>query len=303
MSRLPSLLALRAFDAAARTAGFTAAARELNLSPSAISHQIRSLESYFGRALFIRRGVRVELTDVGAQLARKLSTSFLLIEEACNEVTEHPSDERLSIYCSPSFETKWLAPRLPDFMRQNPAAVVRLSSGTVPADLLHDPELNVAISYLAPPYQPGLITESLGFEDVVALCTPSLAALCDRVGIAGAGAPLIQSTRNPVQWPEWLALNDQPQPDSPPRTSFDRGAMAVSAAIQGLGIALESRRFALHELATSELVELGGGAYQSIKRELHFLTYRKTQIANPAVSAFRTWLYANLSDEPRAAQQ
>lgn len=289
MRRFPSFLALRAFEAAARGGSFTVAAKELSLTPSAISHQVHALETHFGHPLFFRHGTRVVLTPDGTRLAEQLASAFTIIEDACVAFGRGSSTERLAVHCSPSFASKWLGPRLPDFMRFYPPATLRLSSGAEPVDLSRHDDLDIVISYGSALKRPGIVVVSFGFEDVVALCTGEMAAKCD--ASSPSIAPLlIDSSINPVRWPDWFAQNDLPVPPSVRRPSFDRGALAVSAAAQGLGIALESRWFALDELANGTLVELGNGRYSAIRREMHFLSYRDSQQSFPPIVAFHNWL-------------
>lgn len=289
MSRFPSFLALRAFEAAARGGSFTGAARELNLTPSAISHQVRALEAYFGQPLFFRHGTKVVLTPDGARLADQFTSAFTIIEDACADFARGSSTERLAVHCSPSFASKWLGPRLPDFMRFYAPVTLRLSSGAEPMDLSRHDDLDIIISYGSALNRPGIIVESLGLEGIVALCTGEMAARYDASSPCIASL-LIDSSVNPVRWPDWFAQNSLPVPPSVRRPSFDRGALAVSAAAQGLGIALESRRFALDELANGTLVELGNGRYSAVRREMHFLSYRDTQKSSPPIVAFQSWL-------------
>ena len=289
MYRFPSFLALRAFEAAARCGSFTAAGQELNLTPSAISHQVRALETYFGRPLFSRQGIRVVLTEGGARLAEDLSAAFGVINRACNNFTVMSPKEQLAIHCAPSFASKWLGPRLPDFMSAYPDITLRLSSGADPVDLSRNDALDLVISYGSAVSRPGLVVELFGPEDIVALCTPEVAARCD-VSSPNVGEWLIDSSVNPVGWNDWFALNGLPRPTTARRPAFDRGALAVSAAAQGLGIALESRCFALDELASGDLIAWGNGRHSCVVREMHFLSYRETQKTLAPIVAFRTWL-------------
>jgi DNA-binding transcriptional LysR family regulator len=178
-------------------------------------------------------------------------------------------------------------------MHLHPGITLRLSSGAEPVDLLRQDELDLVISYGSALRRPGLVVETFGPEDIIALCTPELAAR-HVPSSPGVGALLIDSSVNPVGWNEWFALNDFPKPAIARRPGFDRGALAVSAAAQGLGIALESRCFALDELASGKLVAWGEGRYKNITREMHFLSYREQQSSAPAVVAFRLWLRAAL---------
>jgi DNA-binding transcriptional LysR family regulator len=289
MERFPSFLALRAFEAAARCGSFTAAGQELNLTPSAISHQVRALETYFGRPLFSRQGIKVVLTEGGARLAAELAAGFGIISKACGDFAVISSKAQLAIHCAPSFASKWLGPRLPVFMREYPAIALRLSSGAEPVDLTRNDSIDLVISYGAAVSRPGLVVESFGPEDIVAVCTPELAGRC-AFSSPDIGEWLIESSVNPVGWNDWFALNGLPRPKAARRPAFDRGALAVSAAAQGIGIALESRCFALDELASGELVEWGKGQYQCLVRELHFLSYRETERHSEPIVAFHGWL-------------
>jgi DNA-binding transcriptional LysR family regulator len=291
MDRFPSFLALRAFEAAARCGSFTAAGQELNLTPSAISHQVRALEAYFGRPLFSRQGIRVVLTEGGARLAPDITAAFGLINKACRDLAITSSRAPLALHCAPSFASKWLGPRLPDFMRDYPAMTLRLSSGAEPVDLTRNDAIDLVISYGSAVNRPGLVIDSFGPEDIVALCTPELASRFDACS-PGIGDWLIDSSVNPVGWNDWFTLNGLPRPGAAQRPAFDRGALAVSAAAQGIGIALESRCFALAELASGELIEWGDGRYKNVVRDMHFLSYRESQRSSAPIVAFRSWLNA-----------
>lgn len=289
MRQPPTLHALRAFEAAARTGGFTAAGRELNLTPSAISHQIRALETHFGRKLFSRHGIKVVLNTDGARLAEALTAGFGTIHQACVELSSSTQKHRLAVHCAPSFASKWLGPRLPYFMRSHPAITLRLSSGAEPVDLSRQDELDVVISYGSALQRPGLVVETFGPEEIMALCTADLAARITP-SYSKLSTLLIVSSVNPVVWNDWFAFNKLPRPAPNRGPAFDRGALAVSAASQGLGIALESRSFALDELERGALVAWGDGRFRNITREMHFFSYREAQRTSPPIIAFRQWL-------------
>jgi LysR family glycine cleavage system transcriptional activator len=132
MRRIPSFSLLRAFEAAARLESFTLAGEELHLTQSAISHQVRDLETYFGRPLFYRRNRRVETTPEGKRLAGSLARVFDVIEVACAEVALTAQAEVLALYRAPSLTVKWLGPRLRRFVQAHPDITIRLSSGAQP---------------------------------------------------------------------------------------------------------------------------------------------------------------------------
>ena len=174
MRRIPPFVLLRAFEAAARLESFTLAAGELHLTQSAISHQVRELEDYLARPLFIRRNRRVELTSEGRRLLESLSRVFDVIEAACNEVALAPQAEVLAVHCAPSFAAKWLGPRLREFLHSHPDITIRLTSGAEPIDLTRVRDVDVAISYGSVPERAGILSVALGAERIVPLCSPEL---------------------------------------------------------------------------------------------------------------------------------
>lgn len=295
MRRLPSFSALRAFEAAARLGGFTQAGDELHLTASAISHQVRALETWFGRALFVRGVRKVSLTIDGQRLLDRLGPAFDQIEEACSELRPPQSRSELAVHCAPSFAAKWLGPRLPQFMAAHPSVVIRLSSSAEPADLSRSTDIDVAIAYGSPPPHANVTVEPLGLEATVPMCAPRL--LEGRSPQTPADVlrfTLIDSKVNPVQWADWCKLNGLKLPDDA-RPSFDRGSMAIAAAADGLGIALETTRFAEQELERGDLVVLDGAAFQRIERVTHFLCYRRSAVDNQRLMAFCGWIQAQLA--------
>ncbi len=275
MRQIPNLHGLRAFEAAARLGSFLFASQELRLTPSAISHQIRALETHFGRPLFIRHNRQVELTLEGQRLFTAITGAFDTIEAACAEFAPGPAKSQLlSLHCAPSFASKWLSPRLTAFMRGHPDINIRVTASADPVDFARQTELDLAIAYGKPPSVRGMSAEPLGLELIAAIAAPQLVKKFDLTrSTAPRGLVLIESTVSPVRWSDWFALNGLSSPKAAERPSFDRGALSVSAAAQGLGFALESTRFAEDELKSGELVRAGGGRLRDIRREMHFLCY------------------------------
>ena len=290
MRQIPSFPALRAFEAAARLGSFARASEELHLTPSAVSHQVRALERILGRALFRRANRRAILTADGERLCAGLARAFDSIEALCAELSP-PSPSSLAVHCTPSFAAKWLGPRLPSFVAAHPGIGIRLSSGAEPVDLARHEEIDILIAYGSPPTGPGLTIEALGREEIAALCTPDLARALGPVEAATvARIPRLDSSFSPVRWPDWFALNGLPAPASAPGAAFDRGALVISAAVQGLGVALESLRFAQAELGAAQLVRLGEGRLKSLYRDLHFICTRARDRDLEKIRAFRRWL-------------
>ena len=299
MRQIPSLHGLRAFEAAARLGSFLFASEELHLTPSAISHQIRALEKQFGRPLFIRHNRQVELTLEGHRLFTEITGAFDAIEAACAELAPRSSkSQRLSLHCAPSFASKWLSPRLTAFMRGHPAISIRVTASADPVDFARQEEIDLAIAYGKPPAARGVSAEPLGPELIAALAAPHVASKWDLTKPTVPKAlVLIESAVSPVRWSRWFALNGLSSPKGAERPSFDRGALSVSAAAQGLGFALESTRFAEDELKSGELVRAGGGRLLDVQCEMHFLCYRTAQRDLKRIVAFRRWLLAAIENE------
>ena len=291
MRRLPSFHALRAFEAAARLGSFARASEELHITASAISHQVRALEEYFGRQLFEAGSRAKVLTDDGARLSAGLVHAFDAMETACAEVTPKASASTLTVHCAPSFAAKWLGPRLSRFMQRHPSISIRMSSGAGSYDLIRNEATDVAIVYGDVPVGAGMSADPLGEENVTAVCSPSLAAgLKGYTRRAMMALPLIESSVSPVRWSDWFAANGLGRHPQTPTTGFDRGALVVSAAVQAMGAALETERFAEAELASGQLVILGGGQFRAIRRVLHRLLSRTGPHVPHRVRVFRSWL-------------
>ncbi|MGA2549430.1 MAG: LysR substrate-binding domain-containing protein [Burkholderiaceae bacterium] len=289
MRKFPNFVLLRAFEAAARLQSFALAASELCLTPSAISHQIKELEEYFGRPLFIRRNRRIEPTPEAVRLLESLSRVFDAIESACGEVSLSPSAQVLAVHSAPSFAVKWLAPRLPDFAREHAGVTLRLSTGAEPLDLTRAREIDLAISYASALDRPGILTVPLGKEALIPMCAPELLSIGMSHEDLFGQATLIDTSLSRVKWRDWFEANGLVLP-ARPRPSFDRAALAIQAAVDGMGIVLESVRLAERELARGDLVEVGADRFKRFERETHFVSCRANEVHRAALAAFRGWL-------------
>lgn len=300
--RLPNFVLLRSFEATARLKSFTRAAEELHLTQSAISHQVRELENYFGRRLLTRRNRTVEATLEGLRLQQSLGRVFDVVEAACNEVSLAPTAQVLALHSAPSFAAKWLGPRLPEFMRDNPDITIRLSSSATPIDLIREREVDVTISYGYAVQRTGIVTLPMGEERIAPLCSPTLLhAADDEPRELIQKLTLIDSQLSSITWPDWFNRNGMGLPNKV-RPSFDRAALVLSAAVDGMGVALETTRLAERELSRGDLVVLGEAAFVKLYRETHFLSYRENERDVDKVQRFRLWLLkaAGLDSTPLA---
>lgn len=294
---MPNYVLLRAFEAAARLESFTLAAKELHLTQSAISHQIKELEEYFGKPLFFRKNRKVEPTSEGRRLLDSLSRIFDVIESACNEVTLAPNSQVLALHCSPSFAAKWLSPRLPEFIKANPDITIRMTSGAEPIDLLRNQEIDVAISYQFTPTGPGITSVSLGEEKIIPMCSPDLMDPKVPVKELMSKLTLIESSLNLHTWERWFEINHLKNPSSR-KMSFDRAALSISAAVDGIGAVLESVRFAERELSRGELVEIGQQIFLPTTDRTHFLSYRSNTKNSQKIKLFNEWIFSKAGVTP-----
>jgi DNA-binding transcriptional LysR family regulator len=266
--RLPSLQALRAFEAAARRGSFKAAADELFVTPTAVSHQIRSLETRLGIALFERKVRGVELTAEGRALAPGLTRGFGELQSAIDDVLAE--ETVVTVSTTAAFAALRLVPELPTFYARTPGIRVRVETSTALVDLERDRRTDLAIRYGHGPWE-GLAAIPLLDERFVALAAPGR---FDADSI-GADAPLLethwqQPVLGDVNWRDWFGAAGEPAPASARIVTFDEELHVLQAAIAGHGIALASsvlaedlvRRGLLEEIASAP--SLGGARYTAV---------------------------------------
>ncbi len=289
MLRNVSLSAVRAFEAAARAGSFRAAALELSLSPSAISHAIVKLEQSLGTALFERDGRTIRLSPDGEQLMRHVGNAFEELRRGVDAVTNR-GPQLLRLHSAPSFAAQWLSPRLSGFLAANPEISVRLAASTDYASFTSD-ECDVDIVY-GPPRTDGRVVP-LGEETVTPVCAPSLAPKL-RTATDLLALMLIQSDRKQVRWPDWFAENGIRAPSQQSGMRFDRSFLAIAGAADGLGVALESTRLAERELAAGRLVAPLIEKARNIHYVGHYLVCHHAGLRRRPVRVFAEWVCAEL---------
>jgi LysR family transcriptional regulator, glycine cleavage system transcriptional activator len=291
------LSALRAFEAAARTGSFRAAASDLGLTPSAVSHAVRGLEDLLGTVLFLREGRSIRLTPDGETLVHHVERAFGELRLGIGAVSAR-GPQLLRLHSAPTFAANWLAPRLRRMLGECAGLEVRISAGVDYTRFIAD-EFDADIVYGLPPAefyggsaQRGVIVLPLGTEVVTPLCAPALAAAI-RSPRDLPRHSLIESDNKRVRWPAWFAANGLPAPESRgPR--FDRSFLSLSAAADGLGVALESLLLCERHLAEGRLVRPLEGACEDITYTGHWLVFpRSKQNLRPLI-AFRRWIAAEL---------
>jgi LysR family transcriptional regulator, glycine cleavage system transcriptional activator len=289
MINIASLSAFRIFESAARHVSFRAAAEELNLSPSAVSHAIKGLEKTLGIALFERNTRNVSLTLAGQTLLSHASSAFEELRRGVEAISSNKA-HLLRVHCAPSFAAQVLSPSLPSFLEANPAVEVRIAASTTYARFV-DGLVDVDIVYGEPQNRDDLIVLPLGEEIVAPLCSPEMAAQLktprDLVRF-----PLIRSDLKRIQWIDWFEGNGIGHPP-PPAMTFDRSFLALEAAANGLGVALESHILARRALEASRLVRPFGGTRDN-RYIGHYLAYPKSGSQRRLARIFADWLLSQV---------
>jgi LysR family transcriptional regulator, glycine cleavage system transcriptional activator len=289
LSKVP-VTQLRIFEAAGRRSSLQAAAAELHLTPSAVSHAIRKMEQALGVVLFERSGRNLSLSAEGEALMRHVGPAFAELRQGI-ELVSTRGPQLLRLHSAPSFAAQWLVPRLARFLAECPQVELRLAAGTDYARFGTDDEYDADIIYGLPQYA-GLSVLPLGEETVTPLCASSLAPSI-RTPVDLLDQNLIQSDNKKVRWPAWFALNGLAAP--PPRGfRFDRSFLAIAAAADGLGVALESTLLAEREIGSGRLVAPLAGRSESIRYVGHHLVSPKGPHQRRTLRLFTEWLAREL---------
>ena len=290
---LPSLSLLQAFEAAARTGSITAAARELSLTQSAVSRQIKALEEQLEVELFHRERQSIRLTDGGESYARDIRDALHRISTASLNLRANPFGGTLNLAILPTFGTRWLAPRLPKFLSRNAGVTINLVTRRSYFDFRAEP-IDAAIHFGHPKW-PGGELALLRPEHVVPACSPELR---DRYAFKEAdalrGAPLLHLSSRPDAWERWLTHNSA-RADGVHGMLFDQFATAAQAAIAGLGVALLPIFLIEDELATGTLVRALDLPMRSA--EAYYLVWPPERAGHPPLVAFREWILAETADQ------
>jgi DNA-binding transcriptional LysR family regulator len=285
---IPAIPALRAFVLAAHYRNFSRAADELNITQSGVSRAVRSIEELTGTTLFERTGHGLVLTEPGAAYLEDVSAVLGELGAATLRLGTYKStSEKLHLATLPSLGSRWLAPRIGRFIKQNPGLDITVSAqiGQFEFD---DSDVDATIHYGTETW-PGTLSELLMDEVLVPCCVP---ALIDRHATPGGrllvGMTLIQHTHRPTAWREWFrdVAIAHPNPNDGPR--FEQYQMGIEAALAGLGAILMPPFMVMGELASGRLVPLHGRPVASPWR--YYLIYPKAKRGKPGVQRLRGWL-------------
>ncbi|MEO1345848.1 MAG: transcriptional regulator GcvA [Pseudomonadota bacterium] len=288
--RLTPLTALRAFDAAARHMSFQRAAAELNVTPAALSFQIKSLEEHLGAPLFHRLNRAVELTEAGRALAPGARDGFEALGAAWRAASRTNDQSSLTVTAGPAFTATWLAPRLFTFAQAHPEIELRLSATLGIVDLTRS-EVDVAIRFGYGPDPKELYSERFLEDWVTPMMSPEMAEAYP--GMEGLQTiPLIHAEDitfldPPADWPAWFRAVGLPRRDWTGQ-KFSQADHAIDAALAGAGAVMARISFAGRFLRDGRLVAPFRPALKTIAH-YRFVCVKGSETL-PNIRAFREWL-------------
>ncbi len=302
--RLPPLNALRAFEAAGRLESLTDAAAELNVTPAAVGHQVKALESYFEQALFERRYRAIALTEKGRLLLAGLTDGFDRLAETIDAFTALEQRRPLMITCCNSFASRWLVPRLDDFHARHPDIDVRLDATQRLVDLRRD-EFDLGIRF-GPGHWEGLEADYLLDEEFIPVASPDLLARKPVEKPADlANHTLLHRDDSPgpapLDWAMWLRAAEVDGVDPERGLRYSMESMAIQAAVDGHGIALASNVLAEADIEAGRLVRLFDIGLRTGLDVAYYLAYAPSRLRHPRVAAFRDWLLGEVAKSARLA--
>lgn len=297
MRRLPPLNALRAFESAARHLSFTKAAEELNVTPGAISQQVKLLEETVGTNLFVRDPKGLMLTDSGVAALPSLRDGFDRLAAGARLMTHQKGTGRLAVSVAPSFASKWLVPRLDAFQESYPDIDVYIHADMDVVDFARD-DVDLAIRYGRGTY-PDLVTEHLLAEKIVPVCAPTLLT-----GSAPLATPadlaqhtLLHDSGNDTEvstWAMWLKAAGVEGVEGTRGPKFNQSSLVIEAAVAGRGVALAKYALALADLEAARLV---------IPFDLttptdfaYWMVHPPAKAALKEVKAFKAWLLSEAKE-------
>ena len=295
---LPPLASLRAFESAARHLSFRAAADELSVTQSAISHQVAELERRLGVQLFHRHSRRVALTHAGEQYHPYLREAFDRIALGTAQARAAGAPARdLDVQVYVTVAVRWLIPRLHAFTNAHPEVRVRFNTSHLDWEF-DETGGDVAIVCTARPDRPGLLATHLFDAKLTPVCSPAL--LHGGIGLRQpadlVNHSLLQLYTASDEWPVWLQAAGVPVDVGQVGPRFDSYLLALEAAIDGQGVAIVPRFLAAADLRGGRLV--APFALQVPQPRGWFLVCRTDRRDAPSVSAFRDWLTAAIAADP-----
>ncbi len=297
LRHLPPLNGLRAFEAAARHLSFAKAAEELNVTPAAVSQQVKGLEAFYGVKLFRRLTRALMLTDAGQSALPTLREGFDKLAEGASRISNHQSSSVLTVSVTPSFGGKWLVPRLERFASAHPEFDVRIDPTETLANFGTD-DVDVGIRYGTGEYD-GLHSTCLLADAAFPVCSPALLE---------GDHPLLtpedlrhhtllhvqwkmQSELQP-NWGMWLKTAGVEGVDVTRGPRFSVEGMSVQAAIEGMGVSLTLQSLVADDLRSGRLVRPFPPSVIDATKFCYYFVCPEASLEIEKVRSFKDWLVA-----------
>jgi LysR family transcriptional regulator, glycine cleavage system transcriptional activator len=293
--RLPSLNALKAFEAAARYESFTRAADELCVTQGAVSHQVKALEAELGFRLFHRERQRLVITEAGRFYLEVVRDAFDRLAAGTERLLQRQSASVLTVTTSPSFAAKWLVHRLGRFAEAHPSIDLRVSASLHHVDFARE-DIDVAVRH-GDGQWPGM--------SVTKLCTEELFPVCSPKFMRGRGALRVPAdlrrhtllhVADRRGWSDWLEAAEVAAADDH-GPIFSEASMAIDAAVDGQGIALTRTALAAWDLCAGRLVRPFALALKA--PYAYWIVCPKSTSDLPKIATFRDWLLAEAAADLR----
>ena len=288
MERSLPLNAIRAFEAAGRLSSITRAARELFVTPAAVSHQIKALEAHVECPLFVRGHRAITLTPEGARYLAEVSRHLAGLKRATMKLRQGRDRRVLRIQAHATIAMRWLIPRLSAFHELHPNIDVKLTTSR-DADL-DDPEIDGAIR-LGDGKWPGMRAYRLVANELVPVCAPAFRKhrpyLRRSQGLAKA--TLLHSLARPDDWSRWLRAMKVPAVDPDSGLKYESSVLAYQAAVEGQGVAIAQKALVESDILAGRLVYLYDDALDMGARTYYYVCPAQAR-RSAAAETFRKWL-------------
>jgi len=287
-NHLPSYNTLRAFVAVAKHGNLKDAAKELFVTASALSHQIKNLEINVNEKLLFRSKQGLTLTPEGKIIYKDLSDAFLNIEHTINKLKKTARRDILNISMLSTFAMRWFIPRLSGFQKQSPDIEVRISTSVQAVDFQRE-DMDCAIRSGDGQWQ-GLHAEYLFTETFTPVCSPKLAKSLKNPDDL-ASQTLLHAQLRPDDWQVWLkAVGIEIQMVH--EQTFETRNFAIQAAIDGVGIAIINPALITEDLKSGRLI--APFAQTMADKNAYYLVYPKQRVSDPHIAKLQTWLLTQI---------
>ncbi len=287
-NRLPPLNALRSFECAGRHESFLHAAAELNVTPGAVSRQVKALEEWLGASLFHRRHKQVTLTPLGRSYLAAIGAPLAEIARASGRAQRRETGRALAICCYPTFALRWLVPRWAGFYDRHPEIDVQITTSLQPVDFARDDYDAAVLVGTGPEAWPGMRSLRLVEVDLLPVCSPALAGGPKPLRRPAdlASHTLLHGAPRPDDWRRWLDFAGVDGIEPGASLTFDSLNLSLQAAIEGLGVAIAIRELVADDLAGGRLIQPFGPVRRS-GRPFHLVHPPEP---DRRLAAFTDWL-------------